>query len=235
MADRRSRAIGFGVLLVLVGLLLVWGGLTPLSQHRDADGYLLSDSLVIDRASHAVVTADVGLLRGHYDCAREESLIFHLFSPDDVRTRGVAAGDGPLFLGVAPADAVGRYLDGVPHDEITEWDCDVDDITPVEYTRHEGSAAPDAAGSRRIWVASASGDREQTLDWTIEDGAWAVVIMNADASRGVSAAVRFGALAPGGLETLAWTSFAVGLVATIAGTGLIVLGSRRDRPASASD
>ena len=82
--DRKTKAIGLGIGLILVGLLLGWGGLTPLSQYRDADGYLLSDALSIDRPSSAVTTSDVSLLRGHYDCAAEETLVLDFFSPDDV-------------------------------------------------------------------------------------------------------------------------------------------------------
>lgn len=219
--DRRTAAIGTGVLLVLVGLLLVWGGLTPLSQNRDADGYLMSDPLTIDRRSHAVVTNDVGLLRGHYDCAAEETFLLAFSTPDEVRMRGAASGSGGLFMGIAPVDAVEEYLEGIAHDEITDWDCDVDDIAPVEYTMREGTEVPAPPGSEQFWVRSASGDGEQALDWTIESGDWAVVIMNADASSGVSADVSFGALAPSNLSRLAWILFAVGLVALIGGGWLM--------------
>ena len=219
--------VALGIVFVVLGLLLVWGGLTPLSQFRDADGYLMSDPLTIDRPSRAVVTNDVGLLRGHYECAGEETLILNLYSPDDVRMQGVASGPDALFMGIAPADAVEGYLDGVAHDEIAEWDCDVDDIVPVEYTEHDGASAPNAPGTERFWVASASGTGQQTLDWTIESGEWAIVIMNADASSGASADLRFGALAPSGLDTLAWTSFVVGLVALISGGLLLYVGFRR--------
>jgi hypothetical protein len=224
---RRNLAVVFGGVFVALGLLLAWGGVTPLSQDRDPDGYLMSDPLTIDRPSRAVITNDVGLLRGHYECAGEETLILGLYSPDDVRMTGVASGSDALFMGVAPADAVEGYLDGVAHDEITEWDCDVDDIEPVEYTEREGAAAPNAPDTEQFWVASASGTGEQVLDWTIESGAWAVVIMNADASSRVSADLRFGALAPSGLETLAWTSLAVGLVSLIGGGLLLYFGLRR--------
>lgn len=227
MTGRKQVAIVIGAVFVAVGLLAIWGGLTPLSQYRDADGYLLSDPLTIDRPARAVLTTDVELLRGHYECAGEETLILGLYSPDDVRIQGVASGTDALFMGIAPADAVAGYLDGAAHDEITDWDCDAHHIEAVKYTSHEGIAAPDAPATETFWVTSASGTGQQKLDWTIESGQWAVVIMNADASSGVSAEVRFGALAPSGLETLAWSSFAVGLVALTMGGLLLFLGLRR--------
>lgn len=227
VVDRRTTRTGFGVVLMVVGLLFVWGGLTPLSQYRDADGYLLSDPLKIDRPSRAVVTNDVGLLRGHHECASEETFVLDLVTSDEVRMRGVASGSADLFMGIAPADAVEGYLAGVAHDEITEWACDVDDITVVEYTGREGTASPSAPGTELFWVASTSGRGEQTLDWKIESGEWAVVIMNADSSSGVLADVRLGALAPSLLEPLAWASFAVGLIALIGGGALLYAQFRR--------
>lgn len=227
MTGRRTTAVVSGGFVAFAGLLLVWGGLTSLSQHRDADGYLLSDPLTVDRSPRAVITNDVGLLRGHYECAGEESLFLALYSPDDVRMQGVASASDALFMGIAPADALKGYLDGVAHDEITEWDCDVHRIEAVKYTRHEGTVAPGAPGTEQFWVTSTSGTGQQTLDWTIEGGEWAMAIMNADASSGVSADLRFGALAPPGLGTLAWASFAVGLVALLGGGLLLYLGLRR--------
>jgi hypothetical protein len=70
-------------------------------------------------------------------------------------------------------------------------------------------------------VASVSGSGEQTLDWTIETGEWALVIMNADGSPGVSADVRLGVLAPSALFPIGLASLVVGLVAAIGGGRLI--------------
>jgi hypothetical protein len=227
MAIGSGTAIAAGVIGVGLGLVLVWNGATPLSQDRDADGYLMSSPLTIDRSSSAVMANDVGLLRGHYDCAAEETLLLSFATPDDVRIQGLPSGPDALFLGIGPATAVATYLDGVRYDEITDWDCDVDQIEAVAYSDHTGSAAAAVPGSEDFWVASASGTGLQTLDWTIGGGEWAVVIMNADASTGVSADVSFGALAPSGLDTFAWISIGAGLAALVVGGGLLVSGFRR--------
>jgi hypothetical protein len=184
--------------------------------------------LTVERPSRAVITNDVELLRGHYQCAGEESFLLQLMSePDDVRMQGAAPGSGELFLGIAPAGAVAAYLDGVAHDTITEWDCDVDDIVDVEYTTLAGTAAPTAPAAEPMWVTAASGTEQPTLDWTIESGAWTVVVMNADASAGVAADLRFGAQAPSGYVAISWISFAGGLVALIGGGLLLYFGLRR--------
>jgi hypothetical protein len=212
---RRTKVVGFGTGLVLVGLVLVYNfGLASLAHSPLFGEYNLSDSLTIEVSSRAVVTDDVELLRWN-------TMPEFVTPPDDIRVQGVAAGSGTLFMGIAPADAVAGYLDGVAHDEITEWDSMQDDITEVVYTRNEGTADPAAPATKGFWVASVSGSGEQTLDWTIESGEWALVIMNADGSPGVSADVRFGVLAPAVLFPLGLASLVVGLVALIGGGRLV--------------
>ena len=229
MRDRSTKAIVFGVILVVAGLALGRSGLAPLSETWEArDGYFMSDPLTVDRASHAVVGEDVDLLRGRYDTLTEETFLFAFMGePDAVRMQGTASSNDALFMGIAPTTAVDAYLDEVAYDEIVEWDANQASITDVKYTTHEGAATPGDPGSESFWVASVSGTGEQTLDWTIEPGEWTVVVMNEDASRGVSAELRFGTLVPAGLDTIAWTLFAVGLVALICGGSLLYLGVRR--------
>ncbi len=219
---RRTKAIGFGTGLVVLGLVLVYNnGLAALTHSPLFGEYNLTDPLTIEESSSAVVTDDVGLLRGHYECYGEGAPIYWVVSPDDVRVEGVAAGSHSLFMGIAPADAVAGYLDGVVHDEITDWDSTADDISDVVYARNEGVTDPAAPETTGFWVASVSGAGEQALDWTIESGEWALVIMNADGSPGVSADVRFGVAAPSVLFPIGLASLVVGLVALIGGARLV--------------
>jgi hypothetical protein len=215
--------VGFGIGLVLAGLVLVYNfGLASLLHSPVFGEYNLSDPLTIEVSSRAVVTDDVELLRWN-------TMPEFISPPDDVRVEGVATGSETLFMGIAPADSVAGYLDGVAHDEITAWDSFQDDITEVVYTRNEGTTDPTAPGTEGFWVASVSGSGEQALDWTIESGEWALVIMNADGSPGVSADVRFGVLAPSGLFPIGLASLVVGLVALIGGGRLVTsLPSRPD-------
>ena len=212
---RRTLVIGFGTVLVLVGLVLIYNfGLVSLFHSPLFGEYRLSDPLTIEVSSHAVVTDDTELLRW-------STMPDFVSPPDDVRVQGVAAGSETLFMGIAPADAVARYLDSVAHDAITEWDEFQDDIVDVVYTRNEGTDEPATPGTQSFWVASVSGIGEQDLDWTIESGEWALVIMNADGSPGVSADVRSGFLRPPFLLPVGAVSLAVGLVALVGGTRLV--------------
>ncbi|HAY69956.1 MAG TPA: hypothetical protein DCY82_17000 [Acidimicrobiaceae bacterium] len=204
----RGTKNGFG--LVLVGLFLVLNGFGALFSSRLFGEYNLTDRLMIEVSSRAVVTDDVEL-----------PTYWFVSSSEDVWVEGAATGFEALFMGIAPVDAVAGYLDGVAHDEITDWDFFKNDIEDVVYTRNEGTTDPGAPGAEGFWVASVSGSGEQTLDWTIESGKWVVVIMNADGSPGVSADVRLGVLAPSGLVPLGLALLAVGLVALIGGVRLI--------------
>ena len=207
--------VGFGIGLVLVGLVLVFNvGLASLLHSPVLREHNLTDPLTIEVSSRAVVTDDLELLRWN-------TMPDFAPTPDDIRVEGVAAGPGTLFMGIAPADAVAGYLDGVAHDEITEWDSTQDDIEYVVYTRKEGATDPAAPGTEGFWVASVSGSGEQALDWTVERGEWTLVIMNADGSPGVSADVRFGVATLSVLFPIGLASLVVGLVALIGGGRLV--------------
>ncbi|MCP3933887.1 MAG: hypothetical protein GY708_00790 [Actinomycetia bacterium] len=206
--------IGFGTGLVVVGLVLVYNfGLASLLHSPVFREHNLTDPWTVEVSSSAVVT-DSELLAWN--------TMPEFVSPDDIRVEGVAAGSEALFMGIASADAVAGYLDGVAHDEIVEWDASGDgSLDYVVYTRNEGATDPAAPEVEDFWVASVSGSGEQTVDWTIESGEWALVIMNADGSPGVSADVRFGVATLSILFPIGLASLVVGLAALISGGRMV--------------
>ena len=229
MTGRSSTpAIVVGAGLAVVGMVLIVSGMGPLGEPRDADGFYMSDPLLVDRSAHAIVTGDIGLLRERYHTLTEGSVVLAFVGePDDVRMQGVASGPQALFMGIAPTLAIDEYLTGVAHDEITEWDADRAAITDVEYTAHQGTALPGPPAADTFWVASVVGTGQQTLDWTIESGDWTAVVMNADAASPVTAELAFGAAPSSNINAIAWTSLTVGLLALIGGGWLLYRGLRR--------
>jgi len=227
--------IAFGVVAAFVGFLLVWGAAAPLTEHRDADGYYMSDFFTVDRPSRAIVTRDMGLLRGRYETVVESSVILAFVAePDEIRMQGVASGPAALFMGIAATPVVDDYLSGVAHDEISEWEADRANIVDVGFTSQEGTVSPDGPATETFWVASVSGTGPLTLDWTIESGDWTAVIMNADAASGVTAELAFGALPSSGIDALSWVALSVGLVLLVGGGLLVYLGFRHRGGDSAS-
>ncbi len=225
MTGRSSTATALGAVATLLGVVSILNGMGPMGEHRDADGFYMSDPFPVDRSSHAIVAHDVDLLRGRYETLTEGSLVLGFVDePDDVRMQATAGGPNALFLGIAPTSAVDEYLSGVAHDEVTDWDSNLAAMTDVEYTTHHGSAPPSAPSGEGFWETSIAGTGQQTLDWTIEPGDWTAVIMNADASPGVAAELAFGAAPSPDIQAIAQTLLAFGAGALIVGGLLLYLG-----------
>lgn len=219
-----------GGVLAFIGAVLVLGGMGPIGEYRDADGYYMSDLLAVDRPHHAVISTDTDLLRGRYETLTESSLALAFADdPVDVRMQGVASGPSALFLGIAPTSAVDDYLEGVAYDEITDWGSNLAAMTDIVYTTHQGTALPGPPGAETFWETSVAGTGSQTLDWAIEPGEWTAVIMNAEASPEITADLAFGAAPSFNLEVFAWTSLGVGAIVLLGGVALMYLGLRHHR------
>jgi len=147
----------------------------------------------------------------------------------NVRLRITATPSGAghrLFLGIGPASAVDRYLNGVSHDVATDVS-----VTPFHLTldHHGGTATPPPPAAQSFWVAKASGNHP-VLTWTVTSGSYRVVVMNTDAAAPVAFA--------GGLDLTIPHLFGIGIGLLIGGIvliliaiALIVLGARsRPRP-----
>jgi hypothetical protein len=84
----------------------------------------------------------------------------------------------------------------------------------------DGTAAPRTApATAGVWVAQSTGPGSRVLTWTATAGGWTIVIMNADASRGLTIRGDVGATVP------ALTGIATGLL--IGGAVLLAGGVAR--------
>lgn len=225
MTGRNSTAIALGAIGALVGVVLIFSGMGPMGEYRDTDGYYMSDPLAVDRRSHAVVSDDTDLMRGRYETLTEGSVVLGFVAePEDVRVQGTASGPQGIFIGIAATGDVDAYLDGVTYDEITDWNADLAAINEVEYTPRRGTVLPGPPGIEGFWETSVAGTGPQTLDWTIESGDWTVVLMNADASAGITAELAFGAAPSTDIQAIARTSLAIGAGALLVGGLLLYIG-----------
>lgn len=211
-----------GILASLLGAALIAGGILLFwaDSAKDADGYFSTDTEQFATRSHAFATEtlDVELGgAGRFVGSGEFGTI---------RLRARSLSGKPVFAGIGRTAAVERYLDGVAHTTVTDISTDP---FRADVTEHGGDRDPAPPASRDLWIASVEGDGRRSLTWTVQDGRWAAVLMNADGSAGVAASVSAGAKI-GFLDDLAWIGVIAGGVVTIVAALLVVLGLRRRRP-----
>lgn len=169
----------FGVLFVLASLVPLAGGsflVWAYSTERDADGFFSTPEERFETVTYAITTEEV-------DLGAEPDGPFDLSDVATVRIEVDPTAEEQVFIGIGPEDDVDRYLDGVAHATI-----DSVDFGPfrVDYDYSEGNAPSDEPGSVGFWAVSSEGSGTQNVEWELESGRWAVVIMNADGSSGVS-------------------------------------------------
>ena len=92
------------------------------------------------------------------------------------------------------------------------------------YRDVNGAKIPADPAQQNFWAATATGPGEQELTWDLRSGAWAVVVMNADASSPVSVNLQAGARTDLLLPVFIGLLIG-GLVMLLIGVPLIVLGA----------
>jgi hypothetical protein len=215
----------FGVLLTLAGVALVaCGGLIVgvYRSYSDADGFFTSPSQTIGSEGFALTVPDInGQLVSEWQrwgLSRAQATL---------RVTGSSKLPAPIFIGVAPTGRATDYLSGVARDRITSIDLR---SGSVDYDHVDGNALPASPEEQGFWVAKATGTGSQTLEWTLGEGDWAVVIMNGDASAPVAAELSLGARF-GIMHRLIVGLFSGGAALVAIGILLLFFRSRRRRMA----
>jgi hypothetical protein len=205
----RIVALTAGSVLLLVSLALIGGGgiLTWADQEQLHSGYLTTSTATYSASGYALASDPVDL-RGAW------GWLGRLVG--QVRIRAISAEPSrPLFIGIAPAGDAERYLAGVSHTTVAAFG---DRAT----TGHLGTAVPAAPASAVPWTAQAQGTGRLTLTWAVTDGDWMVVVMNADASPGVTVRADVGVSSPA-LPWLAGELLAAGVLLGVAAAALIIV------------
>jgi hypothetical protein len=202
----RAVALVMGSVLVVGGLGLAAGGATLVVADqvaRDADGFMMSSRDRLATDGFAITSEDAQVQTAGAPDQLPEVLV------GDVRVSAEAAGDTDLFVGVASAADARAYLGDVRHDTVLDFP----DGDPA-YRATEGGAPETPPTEQDFWVARATGT-DPTLTWSLDDGDWTVVVMNADGSDAVSADVSAGAEVP-------WVATVIAVLFVLAGLALLV-------------
>jgi hypothetical protein len=162
--------LGFGIPLLLLGLVLVGSGGLMLS-FIGADGRLTSPAFHAASEGVAIVADDIQIenLPGARDTFTGLQATVEL----DITSTG-----GDLFIGVAPAEDAMSYLRDAPIDVVSDFDPFDVRTRPI---RGRGQVEPPS--SQDFWVASTEGGRP--FSWELLPGEWWLVVMNPDGSAGV--------------------------------------------------
>ena len=227
MKAGRIVMIVIGAVLALIGFGLLAGGTAGLVGYatQRTDGYFQTGEDRLASATYAITSDRVDLQSepGSANWLIDRGALGSVKLTIDPGRSGT-----PVFVGIGPTADVAAYLDGVSHDVIRHFELSPDRVV---YRRVPGDVAPVPPGDQSFWVAQMTTAQADALTWDVESGDWTVVLMNADASRGVDVDARLGIKVDWLLPALIGL-IAGGLVLLAGGTVLVIVGSRGSaRPA----
>jgi hypothetical protein len=216
---RRRIPVGW-VVLVVVGAIVALMAIGPVvgggfllwahATQRDDEGFYTTPFERFETTSYAITSDEIDL--GAEPTDRNTAVDLGDIATVRIDTEG--RGEQATFVGIGPKDQVDRYLDGVARAEVEDLSFDP---FRVDYRHTDGDAPSALPGEQGFWVASSEGSGDQRVDWEPESGQWAVVIMNADATAGVSVDAALAAQSP-------WV-FRIGVVLVAMGAFGLLLGA----------
>jgi hypothetical protein len=221
LSGGRLAAVIAGALIALFAtlLLLAGGAVHWADGKKDDAGYFSTRSERFVTTTYAIASDDLDV----------DGIPLGKDRYGKVRLKVADRGGKPVFAGIASSRDVDAYLAASAHATLTDLD-----FSPfkADYRTSRGDRRPAPPAAQDIWVASAQGPGTQTLDWTVKDGSWSVVVMNADGSAGVDTRVNAGVSLPFLDDLGLWLW--IGAAALLALAGALIGGGVRRRPQPSS-
>ena len=193
----------FGTIGILVSAYFIISGVYFLSQNStqsDSQDFFDTWRFRIEKDSRAIVLEPDGVNFGFVE-AKGMNEIGIL----KVEAAGYDSSK-PLFIGVGDTGDVRKYLEDIDHDRIIKLNLFPQGAT---YLGMEGTGTLPAPVSQDFWSTSQTGDMVQRIRWNPASEDASLVLMNADASPGITLDVS--------IKSQVGVMF-------IAGTGNVVIG-----------
>lgn len=203
---RRFARTALGLPLALAGVVVTLAGAASAFWLVGPDSTVETGEQVLSSRGLAVATAP--------DLLDRHGFTLHV----------TASSARPVFVGVGHDLDVSSYLGGAAYMRVVRFDL------PAELGTQEmkgGSERLNPPTGLDWWVADAGGAGKQSAAWETQDGAYDVVVMNADGTPGVDATVTFGAELKG-LFGICLVVLGAGLILLFLGIWLVM--PRRRRP-----
>jgi hypothetical protein len=208
--SKRVAMTAAGAILVVGGGVVALGG-GALAVAFGSDSAISSGHNHVSSMTTALVSEQASIERDAVD----------VLGHPTVRI-AVSGSDKPVFVGVARAADVDRYLAGAAVETVTDFD-----VRPfvLDSDVRGGSSQVASPLDQTFWVARSDGASSAATTWKFRDGNYRVVVMNADGSAGIDTDARFTLRVPH-LTAIGGTALAAGLVLMGFGLLLIVAGIR---------
>jgi hypothetical protein len=199
---------GFGSLFLIAAVALVVVHLTQ----RGKDGYYTSSTVQVAAPGYAITAKGLQIANlpsatsdviGCCASARGATTGEHCSSGSRLRTRSTATWPGSFATKFESVNG-----------------------STVTYQTHPGRAPAGPPASEGFWLAAGSGSGQVTATWKVKGGDWTIVLMNANGSPDISAAVTAGAKT----NLVLWIGLAFLLLGRIcggAGSAMLVRSRRR--------
>jgi hypothetical protein len=208
----RVIALATGSVLLLISFALIAGGgtLAWADTEQLRSGYLTTTTTTYSTSGYALASDPIK----PYAAWGWLSLFV-----DRVRVR-ISSSDRsrPLFAGIAAAGDVERYLGDVSYTTVGV-------SSGHDVTDHPGAGVPQAPATALRWATQTQGTGTLTLTWDGQRGHWTVVVMNQDASPGLTVRAEAG-LSALALSWLAGEMLAAGVLLGPAAAALIIVPAR---------
>lgn len=185
-----SMVLGCLVFLVAGGLLT--GGITLAvvqNTAKDDAGFFMSGQQEFRTSTHAIISTNMETKIADGAEFVPERLL------GDTKLTVTPRGGEAVFVGIGPTDEVQAYLADVGHTTVVDFASTGFRGEPV-YRDVPGRAPPTEPGTAVGWAARSSGVGIQEIEWTLADGDWTVLVMNADGSAAVAVDASVGAEFP---------------------------------------